>query len=137
MGGKPQETFSRKDLESRGLFKSTHLVCLDAAGQKYSKAQEWCVPAVDFQWILDCAISEIRPNEADYPPGCSGGKLMLEKSILLPKTPRPVESTPKESVVLKSARRHKAQESTPLGTPRLPLNEVVTPQIARVRFFDL
>ena len=132
MNGKPQETFSRKDLESRGLFKSTHLVCLDGSGQKYIKAQEWCVPAVDFQWIFDCAKSEIRPNEADYPPGCSSGKLTLEKNSLLPETPRPVESTPKESVVL--GRRHKAQESTPLGTPRMPLNEVVTPQIPRVSF---
>jgi hypothetical protein len=57
---------------------------------------------------------------------------MLQKSILLPKTQRLIESTPTHS-----ARRRKAQESTPLGTQRLPLNEVVPPKIARVSIFDL
>jgi len=57
---------------------------------------------------------------------------MLEKSILLPKTPGLIENTPAHS-----ARRRKAEESTPLGTQRLPLNEVVPLKIARVSIFDL
>ena len=47
-------------------------------------------------------------------------------------TPRHVESTPVESVVLKTVRRQRDLDS-PLGTPRLPLNEVITPQVPRVK----
>ena len=113
----------------------THLVCVEPTGAKYAKASEWFVPTVDPQWILDCATANYRPNEVDYPPGCSGGNLVLETETIAnaQDTPR-LESTPVESVVLKSVRRQKDLDSTPLGTvkPRLPLNEVGTPQIPRV-----
>lgn len=68
LGGKQQEFFSRKIVEAKDVYHSTHLVCPKAEGRKYEKAVKWGVPVVNAEWIIASATSSTRLKESDYPP---------------------------------------------------------------------
>jgi NAD-dependent DNA ligase len=73
LGGKQQEFFSRKMVEAKDVYPSTHLVCPEAEGRKYEKAVKWGVPVVNAEWIIASATSSTRLKETDFgifrPPG--------------------------------------------------------------------
>jgi hypothetical protein len=120
LGGRPQETFSRKLMEEKNVYRSTHLVCAKKEGRKYEKALEWGVPAVSAEWVIACATSSTRPNEEDFPPtGEAVEPQGPERSNPTPETVVRPTRQPAESVVLKTSRQKLAE--TPCNpTRRLP-----------------
>jgi topoisomerase (DNA) II binding protein 1 len=118
LGGRPQETFSRKLMEEKKVYRSTHLVCAKTEGRKYEKALEWGVPAVSAEWVIACATSSTRPKEEDYPPTGEPVKPQeLEESVPTPETVVRPSRQPAESVVLKTLKQK--QSETP-SARRLP-----------------
>lgn len=120
LGGRPQETFSRKLMEQKNVYRSTHLVCAKTEGRKYEKAIEWGVPAVSAEWVIACATSSTRPKEENFPP--AGEALQSpEPEIPTPQTAIRVSHCTTESVVLKTTKQKMAE--TPNNPARhLPMH---------------
>ena len=134
LGGKPQETFSRKLMEEKNVHRSTHLVCAKTEGRKYEKALEWGVPAVSAEWVIACATSSTRPNEEDFPPtGESKEPQEPERSNPTPETVvRNTRQPAPESVVLKTSRQKLVE--TPNPTRPLPTHFDMSSPHTPVRF---
>lgn len=135
LGGKPQETFSRKLMEEKNVYRSTHLVCAKADGKKYEKALEWGVPAVDAGWVIACATSSDMPSEKDFPPIVEAAK---PQEPAWENTDTMHREHPIESVVIKSSRQN--TEATPNNNlaRRLPTHfDMSTPQTPLVRLSSL
>lgn len=128
LGGRAQETFSRKLMEDKKVYKSTHLVIQQAEGRKYVKAIEWGVPAVNPQWLVACATSPVRPKEAAFPPEGQDPE-PEEQDWQVAATPKADPPAPAESVVLKS-NKHKRDETPPVPTPvpRIASGYLATPE---------
>ena len=56
--------------------RSTHLLCPSGTGAKFDKAQEWSIPVVNMQWLVDMSTKGIIHPVAEYrvcgPPGDGG-----------------------------------------------------------------
>ncbi|KAK4018542.1 hypothetical protein OUZ56_000592 [Daphnia magna] len=136
LGGRPQETFSRKLMEQKNVYRSTHLVCAKTEGRKYEKALEWGVPAVSAEWVIACATSSSRPNEDDFPPTGEAPK-SPESDVPTPQTAVKLSVCPTESVVLKTTKQKLAEISSnptrhlpthfDMSSPRTPTGPSVTP----------
>lgn len=70
MGGRAQDTFSRRTIEERRILACTHLILTKPEGKKYDAAKTWGVAAVDPKWLVDCASRGVRLKETNYPVGC-------------------------------------------------------------------
>lgn len=66
LGGYHQEQFSRITSEANGVVASTHLISDKASGKKYQAALKWRLPAVNKDWLLECAKMGVRVPETDY-----------------------------------------------------------------------
>ena len=133
LGGRPQETFSRKQVEEKNICRSTHIVCAKPEGKKYEKALEWGVPAINPGWVIACATLINRPNEADYPPG---GEPTKTQQLEPEPTGITAKEEPTESVVLKSNRQHPVATPTSDAARRLPNHfDMSTPQTPMVSIF--
>lgn len=72
LGATPQSLLARKPKEN--ILKSTHLICSEATGQKYSGAIRWGLPVVHHDWLLKCAALGMRVSEQPYLVGESKSK---------------------------------------------------------------
>ena len=64
LGMTAQEIFAKRD---KGLAKqSTHLICSNAEGSKYTAALKWKVPVVNMKWLLACLKDRTWVNEAPF-----------------------------------------------------------------------
>ncbi|XP_030747341.1 DNA topoisomerase 2-binding protein 1-A isoform X2 [Sitophilus oryzae] len=54
LGGVFQEQFCRKNIPSKSVLASTHLVTPEASGKKYEAAVKWQLPAVTRDWLRKC-----------------------------------------------------------------------------------
>lgn len=134
LSGRPQETFSRKLMEEKNVYRSTHLVCAKPEGKKYEKALEWGVPAVNPEWVIACATSINRPNEDDFPPGGEPVKQQEPDWEPTGTSTKGNSGESAESVVLKSGRHN--SEASPTrndAARRLPSHfDMSTPQTPMV-----
>lgn len=131
MKGMPQEIFSRKSMEEKNVYRSTHLVCAKPEGKKYEKALEWGVHAVHPDWVIACAMSTTFPKEIEYP---ATGEPLKQPEIFSERkgSKRSVEQ-PAESIVLKSTKLCANQTPTNSLTRRLPAHfDISTPQTPAV-----
>jgi len=64
LGGLNQEVFAKRDKdEVRG---STHLICPDAGGSKYTAAMKWKLPVVSKDWLQACLRDETWVSEKKF-----------------------------------------------------------------------
>lgn len=125
LGGRPQETFSRKLMEEKNVYRSTHLVCAKPEGKKYEKAFEWGVPVVEARWVIACATSSDRPNEKDYVPTVEAAKPLEQAWESTCTDQRGSSGQPTEVAVMNISRQNIL--ATPAG--RLPAHfDMSTPQ---------
>jgi len=54
LGGVAQEIFAKRDNKAKGAKGSTHLICPEGSGQKYTAAMKWGLPIVTKEWIISC-----------------------------------------------------------------------------------
>lgn len=127
LGGRAQETFSRKLMEEKKVFKSTHLVCLRAEGKKYEKAIEWAVPAVNPEWLVACATGPVRPKESAFPPAGQDPE-PGDQEWEVAATPKAEPAAPAESVVLKSNKFKRDETPPALPLARLANDYLATPE---------
>ncbi|XP_063392288.1 DNA topoisomerase 2-binding protein 1-A-like [Cydia fagiglandana] len=63
-GAAMQQRFCRRSNNS--ALASTHLVCPEPTGAKYTAARKWGVPVVRASWLLACAERGVRVDEAEH-----------------------------------------------------------------------
>eukprot|EP00092_Neocalanus_flemingeri_P010154 GFUD01010944.1.p1 GENE.GFUD01010944.1~~GFUD01010944.1.p1 ORF type:complete len:1552 (+),score=561.52 GFUD01010944.1:76-4731(+) len=51
LGGTAQEIFAKRDNKAKGAKGSTHLICPEGSGQKYTAAMKWGLPVVTRDWV--------------------------------------------------------------------------------------
>lgn len=54
LGGTAQEIFAKRDNKAKGAMGSTHLICPEGSGQKYTAAMKWGLPVVSRDWVTSC-----------------------------------------------------------------------------------
>ncbi|XP_076255601.1 mutagen-sensitive 101 isoform X2 [Rhynchophorus ferrugineus] len=66
LGGVFQEQFSRRNIPSKNVLASTHLVLPTAEGKKYEAAIKWKLPVVNKEWLLQCVSSGSKVHIDDF-----------------------------------------------------------------------
>ncbi|KAJ8977282.1 hypothetical protein NQ317_015567 [Molorchus minor] len=66
LGGQHQEQFARVTSEPRGVVASTHLVSDKPSGKKHAAAIKWGLPAVNKDWLMECAKRGVKVPEKEY-----------------------------------------------------------------------
>ena len=66
-----QEIFAKKDIKAKKTVGSSHLVCPEAEGQKYSAAIKWSLPVVSKDWLLACQRDNTWVSEQPFLVGDS------------------------------------------------------------------
>ncbi|XP_045761506.1 DNA topoisomerase 2-binding protein 1 [Maniola jurtina] len=64
LGAVTQLRFCRRN--TANALASTHLICPTPIGDKYQGAVKWKLPAVNADWLLECARTGTRVSESDY-----------------------------------------------------------------------
>ena len=66
LGGTAQEIFVNRDNELKGAKGSTHLLCPEGAGQKYTAAMKWGLPVVTRDWVTTCHREMVWVSEKPF-----------------------------------------------------------------------
>jgi len=85
LGGLPQEIFAKRDNKDKGARGSTHLICPEGAGQKYTAALKWKLPVINCDWLVACLREKQWVSEAPF--------LVGDSTAVTPGKPMPVEVT--------------------------------------------
>lgn len=72
LGGVSQEQFCRITSVQRNVLGSTHLITAEANGKKYAAALKWGIPAINKNWLIECAKCKTKVPEDDYLVSKSG-----------------------------------------------------------------
>lgn len=66
MNFRTQEHFSKHDKPEDDIYGCTHLIYVKPEGAKYEKAIEWNIPAVNVNWLLQCALTLKKVDENQF-----------------------------------------------------------------------
>lgn len=61
-----QDRLARLALPSNNVLGSTHLICLEPSGGKYSAAVKWNIPVLKREWILKCLDTGTKFEESVF-----------------------------------------------------------------------
>ena len=90
LGGCVQDGFAKKDKKDKNIQGSTHLICPEAEGEKYTAAVKWNLPAISKDWILACHRDLVWVSEKPF--------LVGESSFFNNDKPMPKLEVVKETV---------------------------------------
>merc|ERR1719186_2088825 len=91
LGGLPQEIFAKRDNKEKGARGSTHLICPEGVGQKYTAALKWKLPVINCEWLSACLREKkwlcespfLVADSTAFTPGKPIHVAMLEASTVL------------------------------------------------------
>ncbi|XP_063632500.1 DNA topoisomerase 2-binding protein 1 [Cydia splendana] len=132
-GAAMQQRFCRRSNNS--ALASTHLVCPEPTGAKYTAARKWGVPVVRASWLLACAERGVRVDEAEHSVDQEAADPSHVQQNTLnapPQTPEPKKSIPlpEERIPEPKANTPEITEPKP-KTPEPEIIELKTPEPKR------
>ncbi|XP_063545443.1 DNA topoisomerase 2-binding protein 1 isoform X1 [Cydia strobilella] len=129
-GAAMQQRFCRRSNSS--ALASTHLVCPEPGGAKYSAARKWGVPVVRASWLLACAERGVRVDEAEHSVDQEAADPShIQQNTLVnapPKTPEPKNSIPQPEERVPEPKAKTPEPDITEPKPKTPEPEITEPK---------